>query len=531
MPQHDEEFVRLEPKQFELIDAVMTRSVAVRASFETLARHIFAAGMSVTSKAFPVTEAMTAAFNGPWLRFCRDCLLYVFAYGFVLVRLRPDTGVPVALNPLEYEITIVRKPRSVRLYRLMERPSFSNNVQGWPTKMRKPVNDVMVWEKNAPDFQGCLTSIVPTLMQLASFQNLMVACASKAELRRAVPVMFLEHVPEGADAKIQAMDVGIPGNNNMMYQDALAQEAGADMARIQDNEERVRRANVLRLGNLDSDIDPVNGQMRYPVDENGLPFYNIPVPIPYHRRLAQNTPSESPAFLLDLMKFTEADVAKVTGVPAGLFDTAQSNVASNITTMNIFYATQQDHRMMLTTIVGDLLSMIYHGEAIWNAFTQYNADPKAKHPREHLLDNSFQISFPGLLDPEILNMFQDRGAMHWDTWCGYVSRYFGVPRDHLSAKQLDVVSDRPLEDVQKEQQMAEQKMALIGIVSKPTPSAGGAGTKRKAPGGGAKKDNTAVAKNELAAITRSENSQKLGKRTKRPGSAVPGVPRGTDVSS
>lgn len=525
VPGPNEEFIRLEPTQFELVDAVMTRNVSVRASFETIARHVFAAGMEVMSTAFPITTQMREQFNGPWLRFCRDVALYMFAYGFILVRIREEDKVPVALNPLEFEITVVRKPHSQRMYRLVERPTFSGNRTIFPSRMRKPVTDVMIWEKNAPDFMGRLTSVVPTLMQTNSMVNLMLACAAKAEVRRAVPALFLEHVAETPESKQLAMDIGIPGNNNMMHAAALELEAGEDLQRIQQNEENIRRGNLMQLGNIDAAVDPVNGQIRYPVDPNGLPFFNVPVPLPQRRKLVQNTASESPQFLMEFLQFSEEDVAKITGVPSGLFGTSQSNIASNITTMNIFYATQQDTRMMLTTIINELIRMVFGAQTLLHAFAKYAQDPTLD-AQKLIADHEVQAMFPGLLDPEILNMFQDRGAMHWDQWCVYAARYFGVPREHLAEKQLDVASDRPLEAVAMEQKAEEDLMALA-LKKQQTQ---GQGTKRKAAGGGGGGTNgPMMATAEKSAMTRASNAKKLGKRTKRPGSAVPGVPRGADV--
>jgi hypothetical protein len=523
LPLQGEEFVRLDPAQLEIIDAVMRTSVPVRASFETLARHIFGAGIEVVKPGFTVTNHVHALLNGPWLRFCRDVMLYMFAYGFVFVRLRDDQ-VPIAVNPLEFDITVVRKPNGNRLYRLMDRP---HAARVWPTRIRKPVDDVLVWEKNAPDLYGRLTSVVPVLLQTNSFLNLMLSCAAKAEVRRAMPVLFLEHVPESPEARALAMDIGVPGNNNMMHADAIEREAGFDVERIQENEARIRHANVMANGGsaLLEDEDPVNGQLRYPLDPNGLPYVNIPVPIPQHRRIATHTQSESPAFLTELMKLHESDVARITGVPASMFDSSRSSIATNITAMNIFYATQQDHRMMLTIIVTALLRIVYGEDNMEHMLTQYDS---ALDWHQNVEKNDFQVSFPGLLDPEILNMFQDRGAMHWDVWRTYVARYYGAPRNHLASCQLDVATDRPLADIQAEEKAFELKLKTTGTAPGGGGGGGGKGVKRKAPssGGGVK-----VAASEKANATRKQNAKALGKRTKRPGSSLPEVPRGADVSS
>jgi hypothetical protein len=528
-PRDGEEFIRLAYDQFHLLDIVYRTDAKVRASFETLARHIFGGGMEVNKPGFEVTSDIQALFDGPWLRFCRDAMLHVFTYGFVLVRMR-DGEVPMAINPLEFDITVVRRHDGHRFYRLISRVSPVGGT--WPgvhsMALSRPVQDIIVFEKNAPDFMGRLTSIVPALLQTNSILNLMLSCAVKAQMRQAVPPLFLEHVPESLDQRELQRDIGVPGNNHHMHMAMIHGDAEADVQMVQDNEERVRRSNLLGLQNVDQPSDPITGDARYPVDDNGLPFVNIPVSLPRHRRLVQNAPSESPPFLVELMHLSEEDVARVTGVPVGLFGSSRSNIAADLTMMNIFYATQQDHRMMLSSVVNRLLHVAYGADNLMHMMRNYDDQLTVS---ENLKQHDFKVSFPGLLDPEILNMFQDRGCMHWDQWCTYTAKYYGIPREHLSEQQLDVMRDEPAADVQAEEQEREEKMMVLASelkmqadAAKNTAAGGGGGTKRKAPG-------PKVASAEKSKATRSANAHKLGRRTKRPGSAHSGVARGADVRS
>ena len=534
-PRNGEKYVPVDYTQFQLVNDLIRRNAKIRAAFEVLRHHIFAGGVIVSKPGFKVTSQIQLELDTTWKNFFEQLMLSVFSYGFVVVRL-VDGYTPICISPLDLKIELVLFEDGHRQMRLRQ---FSEDGSlGWNLKNNKPWNrvitDVMIFARDAPDNSGNLSSISPCLLLSTTVLNMFMHYAVRAAARSAMPTVFLEHVPESPEMKQLSRDVAAPGNSNAMHEAEIERSSAFDVRSATNEAPRNRQAALIDgpppstsgPGGYGSTYDGAG--FRYPGDEWGLPWNNVQISLPQGRRLVQNTPSEPPYFLTELEQKVDQEIARVTGVPTGMFGGSgdRSNIAANITTMNIFYATQQHYRQILQTVGKQLMMLVYGKEHLQHMIDV--TDPSTVQTEEDvqrvIADHDFQLSFPGLLDPEVLQMLQDRGAMEWDTWCEYTSRYFGIPREHLSKKQLDVATDRPLEEVMEEEQEHEtevmklqSELKINEMDAKPVPAGA---KKRRTPMASAETRNGAKTGGSTGAKrqkTRTQNVKKASSRTKRPG--------------
>jgi hypothetical protein len=507
----DEVWVPLSRTHLDLVDRIFQSDPSVRAAFETLSRHLFGGGVEIEKPGFTVTPQIQELINGSWARCGREILHSFFVYGFVILRIRND-AVPVVLWPRVLDITVILKPKSERAYRVRDRAVRKGWYNTLTSNPRRTLDDVLVWERYAPTESGFLTSMVMSLIHMNSFLNLMVDCASKAEKRRCVPPLVTEEVNKGIEAKQLHADFYEQGDGRVFYEQELAEAQDRAFFLNQRQEAQIRAANAGGGGSGGGGgVDPITGQPRYPTDESAEPYFHYQVALEASRKVATTASPESPSFLTELMMISEADVGKVTGVPPGLWGSQRSPIAVDQTIMNVFFATQQEHRVVLQSIFKYLFEIIYGDANFVHTLTHYDEE---KSLEENLKGAEVQVSLPGLLDPEILMMLRDRGAMPWESWIGYVSKYFGIPRDKLADEMLDPVTDEPMKDTVAQEFDNQMQLKSMGG----TGSSGGGGSSSTNP-------------TEKARQTRMTRVRDPGDRTKRPVSSHTGVLRNRTLQS
>lgn len=543
-PREGEKFVPLPTAQFQRIHDLVSNNAKIRASFEVLRHHIFAGGVILSKPGFRVSAHMQQQLDTTWKNFFEQMTLQVFQFGFVIVRLLDGTD-PVCVSPLDVGIEWVLQDDGHYAMRVRQNDDATSGMWGVLRRdnpMKRVLKDVMIWARDPPDSRGNLTSMSLCLLQSSAILDTFMHYAVRAAARNAMPSLFLEHVPESPEGKALARDVGIPGNNNAMHEAEIESNNAFDVESAANQAERNRAAALIytpagreMAGGFGSTFD--GDKHVIPKDEWGLPTTNIQILLPRHRKLVQNTASEPPSFLTEMIGIVEQDVARVTGVPSGMFggggSANKSNIAANITTMNIFYATQQHYRQMLQTVGVQLIFLAYGKQELdaTNKIVQEKEPFGSQEEVDQVVhDHMFQLTFPGLLDPEILQMLQDRGAMPWDIWCQCLARYFGIPREFLADQQLDVATDRPLAEVMEEEQAHETEMMKLQselkineIDAKPVPQGA---KKRRTPMASAETRNgaqTGGSANAKRQKTRTANVKSAGSRTKRPGGSQSGI--------
>lgn len=464
-------FRAIDGSQFSVLHALFTNNASVRAAYETICRFMFAGGVVVDKEDFELEAAIAQVLNSAWLRFARDCLESLLKYGFVIVGFN-SRKTPFVWDAIELSIEFRRRSTGDREYRL-----FRNKTafMGRST-MREPLKDVIVFESAGPDSRGHLRSILRSLGQLESFRNLMLACSARAEQRRSQPPIVTEHLPKDVNALTQARDMSAFGDASvitMSEEEKRRVREAAGLARV---EALVRAHNQgLYLQGQEqlptmrpelARMDPITGTPQFPLEQAEEAYAHSRVFVETGRKVANVPLAESPTFLMELLDREEADVSKVLGVPRGLFS-SNSAERVNDTLLNTFYATLQEHRVKLQQIFTVCLECAY-GEANFKHMMRH-LDPRR--PIEEQFDkHHFRVAFPGLLDPEILDSFMDRGTMTWDAYRQYTARYYGINSEDLAERRVEPSTGYELRSVVDRERKMQEIALRAQIQAKQAPA-------------------------------------------------------------
>jgi hypothetical protein len=204
-------FAVVHPRQFHVLHALFSNNASVRAAYETICRFMFAGGMVVEKKAFELTPAIQDVMNSVWILFCRHVLESIFTYGFAVCAV-DGRGRPFVWEPTELQIEVRRRSTGEREYRLFR---LEHRIMG-TGESRRPMQDVLVFERSGPDAQGNLKSLLRSLLQMETFRNLMMACAARAEQRRSNPPIITESLPKDVEAAEMDRDVAAFGDASLI---------------------------------------------------------------------------------------------------------------------------------------------------------------------------------------------------------------------------------------------------------------------------------------------------------------------------
>ncbi len=481
------------------LDAFVKQDASIRCAFECLNRFLTAGGIHVRKKFWKASDYFNGILNTTYARLCRDIVPSELTYGLVIIGLREDAA-PFVYDLTDLSITImVHQKTNAYRYRILPLRDQQST---------QPLKEIMAFELSRPDSMGRVTSTISTLWQMHEFSNLMIACASRSEVRRSVPPLITEAREIKLEEKQFGRDMFEMGDNTAIHRRQIADSTIYSVAMAEERELQSRMSQSV-LGSRGASLDPVTYQRRYQVDlAAGM---TIPIPIEEGRTLVTNTPSASPEFLLELLSLYEADVGKVLGVPIGLWGSARSPVAVDMTIMTVFNASLQVRRQHLQYALHDVLEWVYGDENAAHAALHYDASLSLE---DNAAAMNWDISFPGLLDPEQINMLIEQGYMEYEQMRPYVSAYYGIPESCLAKKRLDPMTGRSLAEVSEEQLKLEHTQIKTGIQEQKakTVALGGRLSDRKAPSKTGPKAGKTAAKKTTRDRQTSEKSQATKKK-------------------
>lgn len=510
---HGEQAVALQRPMVQLIHALFRTDPSITACLETLDRHLFGGGIQVTKKNFTVSPWIQHMLDNTWVRFGKDVEWNLHAYGFALMAVREEDETPYVLDPLEFDITIIRNPaKGMRKFRIVPRRALFRD-QIVPT----PLRHVYVVEERPVDSQGFLTSVAVSLVQQSTFLNRMLFFSMRAEARRSGPPLITEATRQTPDSKAMERDMGHIGDNRAMQLLDRLEGTQEDMYVTAAADQRIRALNRAMESSggwrePSADRDPITQVQRYPVEEDTTSYFNHRINIEQNRTLVTGPTADSPSFLMNLFEITEADVGKVFGVPPGMWGANRSTVAADLTAQNVLFATINRRRHVITQVLKLMLDVVYGELNLVHAVVNYD---EAKSAEANLEDHTMTATLPGIFDAEVLLMLQAQGMMHWEVLMKYVSRYYGIPIEDLAEQKLDAATDRPEADIIEEERVFQLELkASGGAGGGGGGAAGGSSSSSSSGSSGSKSGVTSAA--EKSALTRIQNAKSLANRTKRP---------------
>lgn len=489
------------------LDKFAKEDASIQGALECLYRFLLGGGIHVKKRFWKASQYFNGVLNTTYAKVCRDIIRSKMLYGIVVIGFREDS-VPFVYDLTELDITILIHVRT-NAYRYRIRPRHMGLLS--VETSRSVLTDVLAYEQCRPDPQGRVTSTINTLYPMALFSNSMIACANRSEVRRAVPPLITEARETKLEEKQFQRDYFAQGDNTAIHRRNARDTSTYSIGAAEEREWQTRASQVA-LGSAGWSADPVSGQPRYPVDIAA--GSSIPIPIEEGRTLVTNTPSESPAFLMELLAMYEADVGKVMGVPIGLWGSQRSPVAVDMTIMTVFNASLQVHRVQLQYVMNNLLDAVYGAENAWHAALHY--DPTLS-LEDTAMEMNWDISFPGLLDPEMINMIMEQGYMDWEHMRPYFSSYFGIPLDCVAKERLDAMTGRPLAEVAEEQMELEHSQLKAGIQEQKakTLSLGGKLSDRSRGSGSSSSGGSGSKKRKELKSTRDKNTSQKSQATKK----------------
>lgn len=441
------------------MSALFNNDSAVRSSYETLCRALLSGGISISKKNFALRADMMDRMHASWLTMCRVIIQQLVTFGIMFMHMEGDT--PVHIDICLLCVRVRRDQNGVVHYNAR----YRNNFVKVPT--------LLVFERSPPDIQGNLTSALRSVLQPATFVNLMLACSAKAEQRKASPPIFTETTSNTMRVNQVHRDYAETGDMRSMNSEALATSGAEyeDVTRrvetfISDlNAERFRAREAINSTQAKwVFIDPTTGVPNYPVEGEDTNFAALRYPLPENQKLVTNLPSSSPSFLVEYTELYHEEIAKIFGVPPGLFGSARSAVAVNQTILNTFSWALQDYRILLQTVITSSLNHFYGKENAAHAMA--HAAPGAT-TSQNYRDHTFSVSLPGTLDPEIINMLSDRGFIAYPVVRRYISQYYGIPQEDISSVRLDGVTGRPLSETLADAEGSSSDVAAEQRTSRP----------------------------------------------------------------
>lgn len=493
---------------------------SIAAAQSSLERALLGGGISVSKGKYVATKELRDTINHKWQRFARDVLWHMVVYGFAICDVSEDKT-PFVREPMDHRITIIKRPNGTKAWRISK--SADESFLGGSFLHNDCLLNVRVWQRHAPDFEGRLTSRLRSLQKPTQFVNLLVECAAKAELRRSVPPIITE-TPTVSSLleKTINRDMHVFGDHSELVENIRSENNRASVYGAYESETRNRAAYSSDVANSTAvpanGFDPVTGAPKYPVNIDGLPFYNVRIALEPGTKLVTNTVSEAPASLLPMMEMLEADVGKVLGVPPGLWGSQRRAVAVDQTVLHVFRQTVQDFRELLQRVFEVAYYDIYAQEEADHLSAEMEKERERKRKEkekssskaqksskksspgvrklkaggknnsnskeygntglinasthdddddgdsedivpdiaEMLKNNRVSFAFYGTLDDATIQDFQDRGYMEWHNVIELLSRSHGIDPQLFAPEQVEVATGKPLRKVVEDQREFER---------------------------------------------------------------------------
>ncbi len=147
--------------------------------------------------------------------------------------------------------------------------------------------------------------------------------------------------------------------------------------------------------------------------------------LPENNEYVNATIAQAPSDFVGVLGATQTDAANAVGVPAAMLAGERQPRRVNETTMNVFHATCNDWRHVMSSVAKFLLHYIYGLRNYHHMLTETYDFSKSL--EENKDQNEFEVQFDAAVDHEVINSLMDRGAMNWFNGMQLTSRYTGTP--------------------------------------------------------------------------------------------------------
>ena len=370
------QFNEINQAEFAIVDAMFDTSADCRAAYETLKSNILSAPLKLCG--MEVDDRLEGQMQGEYRSLCASAIRDLLKYGLTIVTIDRKTMLPYTVPPSLLRIqhrSVIGGPSEYRIFAAKGTATGNNIMGGFD---QTPMNDLLVFERCAPDASGHLTGPMAALLNLEAFRNAMMRAAAVAFKRMSMPGVYTVEkdtsiaqetlqrdftaIGESTALATHAVDVQeqLRADRERVQASHRAQQSTMTMAAV--NPSAAARAALFGAGDdgtggvLSSIIDPLTRIPAYGADAAYLEPPPM-IPLPVNRDVKAAPQAHAPVGLADTEEACEASVAKVFCVPSSLWTgQRRSSTATNQTALTAFYSSLQMWRVDLQTILHRVLT-------------------------------------------------------------------------------------------------------------------------------------------------------------------------------
>jgi hypothetical protein len=479
--------VKVDSKNISDVDATWDTNDGLKSASSLLKKHLFGAGISVTKKKgeYQLTDFFQREIEENWEYFGRMVIDSLMKYGFVMCGINSQRR-PYVHSPRVCTIDIQEYPTGDRKYRIIDhKPQSDGRFMRFPSAKSTgfaPRDDLIVFETDAPDKTGYLCSLVQAVLSPVVLCKHFTAIHMRGMLMAAMPPMVTESSwgKMNADDEVKGIDRTEIGDLSDFITASAEAKLDAEAERMRRATERDAQSNAIFNEHFSDNKPPgeafsgnesfvsnaYNGVARFPLyDKFRLPHIDI-VP---GRKLVSGPSPVLHGSIHEMQQELDRKVSAVVGVPYHLWggDTGSSGIATNQVVLNTFHYTCIWWRKVVTRIIRTMLEACYKVENVDHIFRETYDETKS--PMQNYMDNQFEVSIMGLIDPETMGALHESGMVDTaNVVKPWMHNFHGLPLDFIHSEPVNPATGRPVKDAAGEEEdlnlMAKRVQILTQMV-------------------------------------------------------------------
>lgn len=368
-------FNTIAPEEFATMDSMFDTSADCRAAYEAICAGLLCGPIMLSG--MQVDERLERQMQSEYRVLCASAIRDLLRYGLCIITINRATMLPYTILPTLLRVqhrSVIGGPSEYRVFMANGYASTGGGFMGGLDQ--RPLDDVVVFERSAPDAAGHLTGPMSALLNIEVFRNAMMKASAVAFNRMAMPGVYTtEKDTSVAQETIQRDFTAIGESSALATHTADVQEQlRADRERMQAQyraagggpfagmSPAIATRTALFAGGggplggmTGSAVDPL---LRVPQYGSETAYLEPPpeIRLPVNRDVKAAPMSQAPQGMADTEEAVEANVAKVFGVPQAMWTgQRRSAVATNQTALTAFYSSLQLWRTDMQAILHTIL--------------------------------------------------------------------------------------------------------------------------------------------------------------------------------
>lgn len=367
-------FNTIAPGEFATMDSMFDTSADCRAAYEAICAGLLCGPIMLSG--MEVDERLERQMQSEYRVLCANAIRDLLRYGLVVITIDRKTMLPYTVLPTLLRVqhrSIIGGPSEYRIFMATNHTSGGSFMSGMD---QRPLDDVIVFERSAPDAAGHLTGPMAALLNIEVFRNAMMKASAVAFNRMAMPGVYTVEKDTSVAQETINRDYTRIGESS-----ALATETADVQEQLRADRERMAAQYRANAGGQFAGANPAAASraalfgatggggaagagsfdplLRVPQYGSETAYLEPPpeIRLPVNRDVKSAPMSQAPVGMADTEEAVEASVAKVFGVPQAVWTgQRRSSVATNQTALTAFYSSLQLWRTDLQAILHVMLT-------------------------------------------------------------------------------------------------------------------------------------------------------------------------------